>query len=194
MKKVFIIFLFLLLLSSARAQYNYHHPSIFYYPPVGLGTDPDIDVAADGSYNPGLFSWYLNSGFSFMSLNGLNAMTSWISPKALLPVRSNLVMEVGATFMTTSFPGSGTEGANRYNDIIAYARGIYGVNEKLTIYGEAEKSIIANPQYGSGYQNITLGMEYFLTPHLRFGASITSVRYPESWLNMPYSGAYWHRY
>lgn len=181
----------MMMLVPAMAQYGFRHPSIFYYPPMGLDNRYQDPASGQGSFNPGLFSYYLNTGMSFNSLNGFNSVSSWVSPKALLPITSRLSLEVGATFLTTSFTGGNDDPMTRYNDVVAFARGIYSVNPKLTLYGEVERSLMKSQPWGRQYESMTFGMEYFITPNLRFGASFTSVTMPDiTGIHGPYPGAY----
>lgn len=125
------------------------------------------------SDNPGL-QYRLQTGMQFNSINGFNSISSWLSPKVLLPVNSKIMVEVGATYISTSLPGNEDFENQRINDLITYARGIYSVNQNFTVYGQVAKSFMSKPGFeNSDFQSIMMGMEYFITPNFRIGASIT---------------------
>ena len=175
MRKALVIFFLSVAIIPVRAQYIYHHPEIFIMPSIAPGIY-DYGIDDDNvSDNPGLYGVYLQTGMSFSSLSGFNTITSWISPKAMIPVGSKLMLEIGGTFLSTSYPGTSDGVYNRYTDFIAFARGIYNVNEKLTVWGQYSRSLVnKGPLNRDGYESVTMGMEYFITPNMRFGASITS--------------------
>ncbi|GEM_PF-1475026 len=176
LRKIFILLFFALLSTGLRAQYNYFHPEIFYMPLLGPEKYYADKLDNDVSDNPGL-QYRLQSGMQFNSLNGFNTVSSWLSPKVLLPVNSKLMVEVGASFISSSFPGGEDTEYQRINDLITYARGIYSVNESFTVYGQVAKSILSKPGFeNSDFESIMMGMEYFVTPNFRIGASITSQR------------------
>ena len=175
MRKALVIFLLTLAVTGVSAQYIYHHPEIFIMPAIAPGINDSGIGDKSVSDNPELYSFYLHSGMSFSSLSGFNTITSWISPKALIPVGSKLMLEVGGTFLSYSYPGTSDGAFNRYTDFIAYARGIYTMNEKLTVWGQYSRSLANKAFFNKdGYESVTMGMEYFITPNLRFGASVTS--------------------
>lgn len=177
MLKKIIISLFLIFSAiGLRAQYNYSHPEIFQM--LHLGPEKYYADKLDNgvSDNPGL-QYRLQTGMHFSSLNGFNTASSWLSPKVLLPVNSKVMIEVGASFISTTFPGGEGSELQRINDLITYARGIYSVNENFTVYGQVAKSLLSKPGFeNSDFESIMMGMEYFITPNLSIGASITSRR------------------
>lgn len=128
----------------------------------------------DVSYNPGL-RYSLQTGINYNVLSGFNSVTSFFSPELFIPVNAKFAFEVGGTFMTTSFNSSVEQFTGRMNNFIAFARGIYSVNENLIVYGEYARSMLHNfPQQNAGFESITMGMEYWVTPSFRIGASVTS--------------------
>ena len=140
-------------------------------PPGSLGSGMNLD---DVSYNPGL-RYSLQTGLNFNFLSGFNSVTSFFSPEVFIPVNAKFAFEIGGTFMSTSFNNSVEQFTGRMNDFIAFARGIYSVNKKLIIYGEYARSMFINiPQQGTEFESITMGMEYWVTPAFRIGASVTS--------------------
>ena len=191
MKRV-IIYLTLLMLFGMHAQGQsfYRHPEIFYYPSPGPEKYYADKLDNEVSDNPGL-QYRMHTGMMFISLYGFNSITSYVSPKLLIPVGTRSVFEVGTTFLSTSFPGDGSID-RRINSLVAYARGIYSVNEQMTVWGEVMKSINTGVFNESpNFESITMGMEYSITPNFRIGASITSQKgidpfYPVA----PYPGSY----
>ncbi len=176
LKKMLISLFFVLLSLGAIAQYNYFHPEIFYMPPFGPEKYYADKLDNGVSDNPGL-QYRLQTGMQFNSLNGFNTVSSWFSPKVLLPVNSKFMVELGASFISTSFPGGGDTENQRINDLITYARGIYSVNESFTVYGQVAKSLLSKPGFENyDYESIMMGMEYFVTPNFRIGASISSYK------------------
>jgi hypothetical protein len=163
-------------LLSVSGQSFYNHPEIFYMPSIGPEKFYEDRLNNNVSDNPGL-QYRLQTGMLFSSLSYFNSFTSFVSPGVILPVGKRFAIEVGTTFSTTSFYGEGDADpeAGRINSLLAYARGVFSVNPKLLVYGEVAKSMIINPSTGyNGFESITMGMEYMLSPGFRIGASITS--------------------
>ena len=174
MQRLFYIVIFLSLMTQAAGQYNFMRPGIFYMPPGAPGRVTTGMNSDDVSYNPGL-NFSLETGINISSLSGFNSVTSYFSPELFVPVNSKFSFEVGGIFMSTSFNTSVEQFTDRMNDFIAFARGIYTVNEKLVVYGEFAKSVFTTlPQQNSDFESITMGMEYWVTPGFRIGASVTS--------------------
>jgi hypothetical protein len=193
MHRIVAILFLLMLVIPANSQYRYHHPEIFYYPSIYTGERGD--AGEDQAESPWL-RYSIDAGMFFTSLSGYNTMASYISPKVFIPAGSRFMVEVGGTFITGNMPGPGGEGRGMSNDFIAYARGIFAVNERTTVYGEVAKSLYSGNLPGSkGFESYTLGMEYYITPSLRIGASVTSVngidpRYRYSPWGSPYGYGY----
>jgi len=198
MHKTFILLsIFILSGLSLSGQYNYTHPEIFYMPAPG----PEkyyADKLDNGiSDNPGL-QYRLQTGMHFNSINDFNSISSWLSPKVLLPVNSKIMVEVGAIYISTSLPGGGDNENQRINDLITYARGIYSVNQNFTVYGQVAKSLMSKPGFeNSDFESIMMGMEYFVTPNFRIGASITTRKgidpfYMTSPYQYRYGGSPWY--
>lgn len=144
------------------------------------------------SDNPGL-QYRLQAGMNFSAINSFNSLTSWVSPKLLLPIGSKLSVEVGALVSTTSMTGLGEDGEpQRINRLITYARGIYAVNQNLIVYGQFAKSLAANPiSSDNDFESITMGMEYYITPNFSIGASVTSQKgFDPFYMGMPYRYGY----
>lgn len=172
MRRLVTIIFLALLLAPLYGQYRYNHPDIFYYPSIEPGTER-VDNGY-GEDSPWL-RYSLETGMSFTSVSGYNIMTSFISPKAFIPVGAKFIAEVGTTFISSRLPGEdGSSGA--VNSMLVYARGIFAVNERTTLYGEVARSLYTdNPLFKNGFERYTFGMDYFVTPHFRIGASITTV-------------------
>jgi hypothetical protein len=111
-----------------------------------------------------------------------------------IPAGKRFTIEVGTTFISTRFPGDniGVDGAaGLSNSLITHAAGIFSLNEKTTIYGEVVKSFTTNNPFSDrGFERYTFGMEYFITPNFRIGATITTIngndpRYHYSPFNSP---------
>jgi hypothetical protein len=177
MIKKIIISLFLIFSAlGLKAQYNYSHPEIFHTLPLGPEKYYADKLDNGKSDNPGL-QYRLQTGMQFYSLNGFNTVSSWLSPKVLLPVNSKVMIEVGASFISSSFPGGEGSEMQRINDLITFARGIYSVNENFTVYGQVAKSILSKPGFeNSDFESVMMGMEYYISPNFSIGASITSRR------------------
>ena len=196
---ILIVSLFIFSILGVVGQYNYMRPEIFYMPSPG----PDkyyVDKLNNGvSDNPGL-QYRLQTGMHFNTISGFNSLTSWVSPKVLLPVNSRIMIEAGFTYLSTSFPGSGDADNQRVNDLITYARGIYSVNTNFTIYGQVAKSLINTPGLvNTNFESVMVGMEYFVTPNFRIGASIRTQRgidpfYLTSPYPYHYGGSGWDPY
>ena len=193
MHRIFAILFFVIQVFPAQSQYGYHHPEIFYYPPISAGDMIDSD---DGQAESPWLRYSIDAGVFFNSIGGYNSMASFISPKVFIPAGSRFVVEVGGTFISGNLPGQAGDNTGRSNDFIGYARGIFSVNERTTVYGEVARSLYSgNPLAGKGFESYTLGMEYFITPSLRIGASVTSVngidpRYRYSPWGSPYGYGY----
>lgn len=173
MHRILAILFFSVLLLPANSQYRYHHPEIFYYPAISAGEN--IDGQEDQADSPWL-KYSIDAGMYFSSLGGYNSMASYISPKVFIPAGSRFIIEVGGTFISGSMPGPSGERNGMSNDFIGYARGIFSVNERTTVYGEVARSLYSgSPLNSKGFESYTLGMEYFVTPNFRIGASVTSV-------------------
>lgn len=173
-KLLFILLILVFSVPVLNAQYNYNHPEIFYMPAPGPEKYYADKLDNGVSDNPGL-QYRLQAGVNFNSLNGFNSIGTWVSPKVLLPINSKMVLEVGASFISTTFPGVENADNQRINDLITYARGIYSVNQNLTVYGQLAKSMMSKPGFeNSDFQSIMMGMEYFVTPNFSIGASIRS--------------------
>lgn len=128
----------------------------------------------DVSYNPGM-RYSLQTGLNYNFLSGFNSVTSFFSPELFVPVNAKFAIEVGGIFMSTSFNNSVEQFTGRMNDFIAFARGIYSVNENFTVYGEYSRSMLnIIPEQGTHFESFTMGMEYWVTPGFRIGASVTS--------------------
>jgi len=193
MRRITAILFFVLLVLPVKSQYRYHHPEIFYYPSISPGEY--IGSQGDQQESPWL-RYSIDAGMFFNSLRGYNTMGTYISPKVFIPAGSRMVIEVGGTFISSRIPGQGGDGTVMSNDFIAYARGIFSVNERTTVYGEVARSLYSgSPFGGKGFESYTFGMEYFVTPNFRIGASVTSVsgndpRYRYSPWGSPYGYGY----
>jgi len=191
MKKALILLITLFISGTVVAQYNYFHPEIFYMPPPG----PEkyyADKLNNGiSDNPGL-QYRLHAGMNFNAISGFSTLTSWVSPKLLLPIGSRLAVEFGAVMSTTSLYGESEGVPERMNRLITYARGIYAVNQNLTVYGQFAKSLYSNPVSDkSDFESITMGMEYYITPNFSIGASVTSQKgFDPFYIGTPYRYGY----
>lgn len=195
-----IILVFLVMITGVlQAQYRYHHPDIFIYPPVNFASaSNDSEQSIEAVPSPWL-RYSVDAGSWFRSMNGYNSFATFLSPRIFIPAGSRMMIETGLTFVSAWMPGGAGGAASRYSDMIGYARGIFATGEKTTIYGEVAGSLTGtNPLYGAGesqalmpggnFRSYTIGVEHFITPGLRIGASITSTqgydpRYPFS----PYS-------
>lgn len=183
MQKIVAILLFAFILIPVSGQYRYHHPGIFYYPAINPGENSDeTGIPAESPW----LRYSIETGMMFSSLSGYNSVLSFVSPKVFIPAGSKFVFEVGGTFVSSSFSGGADGFTGRSNDFIGYARGIFSLNERTTVYGEVAKSIYSTNPFGStnpsalkGFESYTLGMEYFITPNFRIGASVTSVNGPD---------------
>ena len=174
MKRILIFIVLLTGFQFVSGQSVYNYPEIFYMPSIGPEKFYEDRLNNNISDNPGL-QYRLQTGMLFNSLSGFNSFTSYISPKAMLPVGKNFAIELGTTFSTTSFYGDLAGESGRINSLIAYARGVFSVNPKLLVYGEVAKSMIINPSVKDhSFESITMGMEYMVTPNFRIGASVTS--------------------
>ena len=159
---------------SVSAQYDYRRPEIFYMPSPGPEKYYADKLDNGVSDNPGL-QYRLQTGMHFSSISNFNVMTSWLSPKVLIPVNSKFMVEVGGMFSSSTLPGLGDHDSQHINSLITYARGIYSVNENFTIYGQVAKSLLKGQNSNiNDFESITMGMEYYVTPNFRIGASITS--------------------
>lgn len=183
-----------------HAQYRYHHPDIFIYPPVSYASAPDNTEQSADAVPSSWLRYSVDAGSWFSSLNGYNSFATYLSPRIFIPAGSRMMIETGLTFVSAWMPGGGEGGTSRYSDMIGYARGIFATGEKTTIYGEVAGSLTGtNPLSGAresqalmpggNFRSYTIGVEHFITPSLRIGASVTSTqgydpRYPFS----PYSG------
>jgi hypothetical protein len=195
-----IISLFMVMSSTVlNAQYRYHHPDIFIYPSVNHRAAPDDSEQQNEVFPSPWLRYSVDAGSWFRSMNGYNSFGTYLSPRLFIPAGSRMMIETGLTFVSSWLP-SGSEGASsRYSDMIGYARGIFATGEKTTVYGEVAGSLTGtNPLSGTGesqslmqggnFRSYTIGVEHFITPNLRIGASVTSTqgydpRYPFS----PYS-------
>ena len=191
-RRIKIALLLIVIAPALSAQYRYHHPDIFIYPPVNW-EQRDADTHDDITPSPWI-RYSIDVGSWFSSLNGYNSFATYLSPRIFIPAGSRMMIETGMTFTTGWLP-SGMEGeTSRHSDMIGYVRGIFAVGEKTTIYGEVAGSLTGrNPLAGSGqtqsvmsggnFRSYTIGVEHFITPNLRIGASVTSTegydpRYP----------------
>ncbi len=191
MKKALVIIFALFISGTIVAQYNYHHPEIFYMPSPGPEKYYADKLTNGFSDNPGL-QYRLQTGMNFNAINGFNTLTSWVSPKLLLPLGSRFAVEVGAIMSTSSLYGEMDGAPERMNRLITYARGIYAVNQKLTVYGQFAKSLISSPTPNNNdFESITMGMEYYITPNFSIGASIRSQKgFDPFYMGMPYRYGY----
>jgi hypothetical protein len=193
------VVLFIMISPALSAQYRYHHPDIFIYPPVNYtAVSDDSEQSSEAVPSPWL-RYSVDAGSWFSSMNGYNSFGTFLSPRMFIPAGSRMMIETGLTFVSAWMPSGGEGGASRYSDMIGYARGIFATGEKTTIYGEVAGSLTGtNPLSGAGesqilipggnFRSYTIGVEHFITPNLRIGASVTSTqgydpRYPFS----PYS-------
>jgi len=192
MRRILLTVFVLLITANIFAQYNYHHPEIFYMPAPGPEKYYADKLNNGFSDNPGL-QYRLQAGMSFSAISNFSSLTSWVSPKLLLPVGSRLSFELGVVMSTSSMYGLEEEGLpNRMNRLIAYARGIYAVNKNLTVYGQFAKSLYNSQMPNSNdYESITMGMEYYITPNFSIGASITSQKgFDPFYTGIPYRYGY----
>jgi hypothetical protein len=195
-----IIFVFLVMITTLlHGQYRYHHPDIFIYPSVNHSAAPnDAEQRSDPFPSPWL-RYSVDAGSWFRSMNGYNSFGTYLSPRMFIPAGSRMMIETGLTFVSAWMPAEGEGGTSRYSGLIGYARGIFAAGDKTTIYGEVAGSLTGiDPLSGTGesqpllpggnFRSYTIGVEHFITPNLRVGASVTSTqgydpRYPFS----PYS-------
>lgn len=186
-----IVLLLIMITPALSAQYRYHHPDIFIYPPANWQGEAEIED--DITPSPWL-RYSIDVGTWFSSFNGYNSFSTYLSPRVFIPAGSRMMIETGMTFVTGSMPSYGEGDVSRYSDMIGYIRGIFAVGEKTTVYGEVTGSLTGtNPLAGSGptqsfmqggsFRSYTIGVDHFITPNLRVGASVTSTqgydpRYP----------------
>lgn len=173
MRKLLILSILIIGFQYVSGQSFYTRPEIFYMP--GLSPEKFYEDRLNNniSDNPGL-QYRLQTGMLFSSLSGFNSFTSFVSPKVFLPIGSRFAVEVGTTFTSTSFPGQNSDTPDHINSLLTYARGVFSINENLTVYGEVAKSFkIGESLYDTNFESFTMGMEYWVTPNFRIGASFT---------------------